>query len=117
MRVLGLTAIGDHSTPPLAPGSMRAPCGVGSVHMFSCGIMASEKRISLPVARSWTYTWPVLPAWITTSTTLPEASFACVRMGGLTASRSHTSGATYCECHLYLPSSRTTATLESGEGL
>jgi len=33
---------------------MRAPVAVGSTHMFSCGIIASEKRISLPVARSCT---------------------------------------------------------------
>ena len=56
MRVLGLNAIGDHSTPPLAPGSIRAPSGVGSVHMFSCGIIASEKRISSQLERSCTYT-------------------------------------------------------------
>ena len=30
---------------------MRAPSFVGSTHMFSCGIIASEKRISLPVLR------------------------------------------------------------------
>ena len=50
----GFTAIGDHSTPPLAPGSIRAPSLVGRTHMFSCGTIASEKRISLPVLRSCT---------------------------------------------------------------
>ena len=32
--------MGDHSTPPLAPGSMRAPAAVGRVHMSSCGTIA-----------------------------------------------------------------------------
>ena len=50
----------------------------------------------------------------TTSTILPLSSFACVRIGGLTASRSHTSCAMYCECHLYVPLSRSTATIEFG---
>src|SRR3954467_10331234 len=34
-------------------------------------------------------------------------------MTGLTASRSHTSCGTYCECHLYAPVFRSTATMES----
>jgi len=34
-RSVGSNAMGDHSTPPLAPGSMRAPSGVGRTHMFS----------------------------------------------------------------------------------
>ncbi len=92
---------------------MRAPCAVGSTHMFSWGIIASEKRISLPVPRSCTYTCPVFPPWITTSTILPSLSLACVRIGGLTASRSHTSCAMYWKCHLYLPVARSIATIES----
>ena len=35
------------AAPPFAPGNMRAPSLVGSVHIFSCGIIASEKRIRL----------------------------------------------------------------------
>src|ERR1700704_810682 len=58
--------------------------------------------------------WPVLPPWMTTSTILPSLSFACVRIGGLTASRSHTSCAMYWKCHLYVPLSRSTATIEAG---
>src|SRR5678815_5212950 len=56
--------------------------------------------------------WPVLPPCIATSTILPDASLACVRITGLTASRSHTSCAMYCECHLYVPLSRSIATIE-----
>src|ERR1700730_17322562 len=39
-------AIGDHSTPPLAPGSMRAPSLVGSTHMFSCGTIPRPIRLA-----------------------------------------------------------------------
>ena len=53
-RCFGSQAIGDHSTPPFAPGSMRAPSGVGSTHMFSCGIIVWEKRISEQSLRSCT---------------------------------------------------------------
>ena len=53
-RELGSNDIGDHSTPPLAPGSMRAPLAVGRTHMFSCGIIVSEKRMRLQFERSWT---------------------------------------------------------------
>src|SRR5919108_2634934 len=95
MRVFGLNAIGDHSTPPLAPGSIRSPSGVGNTHMFSCGIIAWENRISLQLERSCTYTWPVLPPWTRPGIVLPALSFTSTRIGGLPASRAHTSWGTY----------------------
>src|SRR2546421_2662375 len=58
----GCTAMGDHSSPPFAPGSMNTPSAVGCVYMFCCGTNAAERRISLPVAASSTYTKPVFPA-------------------------------------------------------
>src|SRR5215475_6995768 len=99
-RVFGSNDIGDHSTPPFAPGSMRAPSAVGSTHIFSCGIIASENRIRLQFERSWTYTWPVLPPWMTPGIVLPALSFTSTRIGELTASRSQTSWATYWKWHL-----------------
>ena len=78
--------MGDHSAPPLAPGSIRVPSGVGRAKMFSCGTKLVLLRTSLPVAASSTYTQPVLPAW--TTTFLPPS---LVTTGGETASRSQTS--------------------------
>jgi len=52
--VLGENAIEDHSTPPFAPNSIRAPCGVGKVQSPPCGTIASENRINLPSLRSCT---------------------------------------------------------------
>jgi hypothetical protein len=46
-----LTAITDHSTPPLAPGNMRAPSAVGNVYMPSCDTIGSEKRMRLQSLR------------------------------------------------------------------
>src|SRR2546428_13077635 len=54
--------MGDHSWPPFAPGSMNTPSAVGWVYMFCCGTNAAERRISLPVSASSTYTNPVFPA-------------------------------------------------------
>src|SRR5256886_13274989 len=39
-----------------APGSMNTPSAVGCEYMFCCGTNAAERRISLPVAASSTYT-------------------------------------------------------------
>src|SRR2546430_6650061 len=74
--------MGDHSWPPLAPGSMNTPSAVGWVYMLCCGTNACERRISLPVAASSTYTNPVLPA--STTAFLPPTMAIT---GGLTASR------------------------------
>src|SRR5437762_2079275 len=41
---------------------MNTPSAVGWVYMFCCGTNAAERRISLPVAASSTYTNPVFPA-------------------------------------------------------
>src|ERR1051325_7279647 len=75
--------MGDHSSPPFAPGSMNTPSAVGCEYMFCCGTNACERRISLPVAASSTYTKPVLPA---STTAFFPATMAIT--GGLTASRS-----------------------------
>src|SRR5881392_531242 len=90
--------MGDHSSPPFAPGSMNTPSAVGCEHMFFCGTNACERRISLPVAASSTYTKPVLPA-STTAFFPPTMAIT----GGLTASRSHTSCGTSLYPHLNLP--------------
>src|SRR2546430_15944615 len=50
---------------------------------------------------------------MTAGMTFSLLSFASTRMGGLAASRSQTSWATYWKCHLYFPESRSTATMES----
>src|SRR5262249_59032808 len=99
-RLLGRKDMGAPATPPFAPGSMRAPSAVGSTHMFSCGIIASENRIRLQFERSWTYTWPVLPPWMTPGIVLPALSFTSTRIGGLTASRAPTARGTHWKGHV-----------------
>src|SRR2546422_8392756 len=86
--------MGDHSSPPFAPGNMRTPLAVGWANMFSCGTNASLLRISFPVPASRTYTQPVLPA-STTAFVPPTIAIT----GGLTASRSHTSKRARSEEH------------------
>jgi len=51
---VGSNDIGDQLDTAVGAGSMRAPAAVGSTHMFSCGIIASEKRMRLQFERSWT---------------------------------------------------------------
>src|SRR5271170_6040086 len=115
----GSVAIGDHSTPPLAPGNMRAALGSsagvgdGSTHLSFCDTIGSEKRIRLQSLRSCTYTYPVLPACITAGIMAPDLSAAWTSTVGLTASRSHTSCETYWKWQTYLPVSRSTETSES----
>src|SRR2546426_10615711 len=77
---------------------MNTPSAVGCVYMFCCGTNAWERRISLPVAASSTYTKPVFPA--STTAFLPPTMAIT---GGLTASRSHTSCGTSWEPHLNSP--------------
>src|SRR5256885_611973 len=104
--------MGDHSSPPFAPGSMNTPSGVGWLYMFCCGTNAAERRISLPVAASNTYTNPVLPA-STTAFFPPTMAMT----GGLTASRSHTSCGTSWYPHLNLPLTASIATIDSVQRL
>src|SRR3954470_6726000 len=108
MPVLGLYAIGDHSEPPFAPGSMRTPFAVGGENMFSCGTNAWERRTGVPSVASITYTHPVLPAWPSSLRPLRTK-----RTGGLTASRSQTSCGTVWRYHLSLPVVTPTATTAS----
>src|SRR6059058_3954634 len=104
--------MGDHSSPPFAPGSMNTPSAVGWLYMFCCGTNAAERRISLPVAASNTYTKPVLPA-STTAFFPPTMAMT----GGLTASRSHTSCGTSWYPHLNLPLVASIATIDSVQRL
>src|SRR5213079_576361 len=104
--------MGDHSSPPFAPGSMNTPSAVGCEYMFCCGTNACERRISLPVAASSTYTKPVLPA-STTAFFPPTIAIT----GGLTASRSHTSCGTSWYPHLNLPLVASMATTDSVQRL
>jgi hypothetical protein len=78
----------DHS--PLAPGSIRVPSSAGRVNRFSCGSIASERRISPPVSRSLTCTQPVLPSWMTSGTidVWPPLPVTSAKIGGNTASKS-----------------------------
>src|SRR5213083_3524380 len=104
--------MGDHSSPPFAPGNMRTPLAVGWANMFSCGTNASLLRISFPVPASRTYTQPVLPA-STTAFFPPTIAIT----GGLTASRSHTSCGTSWYPHLNLPLVASMATTDSVQRL
>src|SRR5690349_5742995 len=104
--------MGDHSSPPFAPGSMNTPSAVGCEYMFCCGTNAAERRISLPVAASSTYTNPVLPA-STTAFFPPTMAIT----GGLVASRSHTSCGTSWYPHLNLPLVASSATIDSVQRL
>src|SRR5438105_9629312 len=104
--------MGDHSSPPFAPGSMNTPSAVGWLYMFCCGTNAAERRISLPVAASSTYTKPVFPA--STTAFLPPT---IAITGGLTASRSHTSCGTSWYPHLNLPLVASIATTDSVQRL
>src|SRR5438876_6934221 len=91
---------------------MNTPSAVGCVYMFCCGTNAWERRISLPVAASSTYTKPVFPA--STTAFLPPT---IAITGGLTASRSHTSCGTSWYPHLNLPLVASIATTDSVQRL
>ena len=53
MCSFGLIAIGDHSTPPFAPGNIRAPSfvGLGALPVLS-QVAPGELRALLPGARA-----------------------------------------------------------------
>src|SRR5580658_174972 len=90
-----------------------AGVGDGSTHLSFCDTIGSEKRMRLQSLRSFTYTYPVLPACRTAGTMAPVLSAAWTRTVGLTASRSHRSWGTYWKWQMYLPVSRSTDTSES----
>src|SRR5207244_54280 len=75
---------------------MNTPSAVGCVYMFCCGTNACERRMSLPVAASSTYTNPVLPA--STTAFLPPT---IAITGGLT----HADRPPVCQASAYFPAS------------